>query len=208
MLYDISQTLRPGIPVWPGDTELSIAWPASFERGDPVRVSALTTTPHAGTHADAPAHTEPAGDGIGELSLEPFLGRCRVVAVPPAARIEPRHLERLDLGSTPRLLLRTGSVTDRRTFPRRFSTLSPELARALAAAGVLLVGLDTPSVDPLEEGEGDGLAAHHALARGGVAILEGLVLDAVPDGEYELIALPLRIAGLDGSPVRAVLRTL
>jgi arylformamidase len=128
-----------------------------------------------------------------------------VVKVPPAALVEPRHVDGLELGNPPRLLLRTDSVRDRRAFPERFTALSKDLAALLAERRVLLVGVDTPSVDPFDS---KTLDAHHALARGGVAILEGLVLDGVPEGLYELIALPLKLAGVDASPVRAVLKSL
>lgn len=208
MLYDLSPTVRAELPVWPGDTPFSARLTWSIAEGSSVNVSAVTTTPHLGSHVDAPFHTEPRGESVGELDLDPYLGPCRVIQVPPAALIEPRHVEAdLEERSTfpPRILLKTGSVADRKTFPQRFSALSPELARLLAERETLLVGLDTPSVDPLES---KTLDAHHALFRGGVAILEGLILDGVPEGDYELIALPLKMAGLDASPVRAVLRTL
>jgi arylformamidase len=205
MLYDISPTVRPEIPVWPGDTpfQARLAW--SIAEGASVNVTAITTTPHLGAHADAPFHTEPRGEGMGEMPIEHFLGPCRVVKVPPAAMVEPRHVEGIDFASPRRLLLRSDSVRDRKSFPDRFTALSPELAALLGERGLLLVGVDTPSVDPFDSKE---LPAHHALARGGVAILEGLLLDGVPEGVYELIALPLKLAGLDASPVRAVLRTL
>jgi len=205
MLYDISPTIRPEIPVWPGDTpfEARLAW--SIAAGASVNVAAVSTTLHLGAHADAPFHTEPRGEGVGDLPLERYLGPCRVVKVPAAPLIEPRHVEGIDLASPRRLLFRSDSVRDRRSFPERFTALSPELAALLGERGVLLVGMDTPSVDPFESKD---LAAHHALARGGVAILESLLLDGVPEGTYELIALPLKLAGLDASPVRAVLRTL
>jgi arylformamidase len=205
VLYDLSPTIHPELPVWPGDTPFRthLAW--SMAAGAAVNLSSLTSTPHLGSHADAPFHTEPRGETAADLSLEPYLGPCRVVAVPPAALIEPRHLEGVDLVVPPRLLLRTDSVADRRRFPERFSALSPALATLLGERGVVLVGLDTPSVDPFASKTMD---AHHALARHGVAILEGLVLDGVPDGLYELIALPLKLAGVDASPVRAVLRSL
>jgi arylformamidase len=128
-----------------------------------------------------------------------------VVRVPPVPVIEPRHVEGVDLGNPGRILFRTDSIRDRKTFPERFTALSPELASLLGERGALLVGLDTPSVDPFDS---KTLDAHHALARGRVAILEGLILDGVPEGLYELIALPLKLAGLDASPVRAILRTL
>jgi len=205
MLYDISPTVRPEIPVWPGDTpfQARLAW--SIAAGASVNVAAVETTLHLGSHADAPFHTEPRGEGMAEVPLERYLGPCRVVRVPATALVEPRHVEGIDLASPRRLLFRSDSVRDRKTFPERFTALSPELAALLGERGVLLVGMDTPSVDPFDSKE---LLAHHALARGGVAILEGLVLDGVPEGVYELIALPLKLAGLDASPVRAVLRTL
>lgn len=205
MLYDVSPTIRPETPVWPGDTPFSsrLAW--AMAAGASVNVSAFTTTPHLGSHVDAPFHTEPRGDTAADLPLEPFLGPCRVVKVPPAVLVEPRHVAALELSNPPRLLLKTESVRDRRAFPERFTALSPELAALLAERRVVLVGVDTPSVDPFDS---KTLDAHHALARGGVAILEGLVLDGVPEGVYELIALPLKLAGLDASPVRAVLRRL
>ena len=152
---------------------------------------------------------EEGGATIGELPLAPFLGPCRVVEVPGRQRlVEAAHVDGIDLADPPRLLLKTGSApsfASGETFPEEFTAISPELAERLAEAGTLLVGLDTPSVDPFDSRT---LDAHHALARGGVAILEGLTLDKVPPGVYELIALPLRVRGLDASPVRAVLRTL
>jgi arylformamidase len=205
MLYDLSPTIRPGFPVWPGDTpfESRLIW--SLEEGASVNLSRIVTTPHLGSHADAPFHTEPRGETMEDLPLERYLGPCRVVRVPPVPVIEPRHVEGVDLGNPGRILFRTDSIRDRKTFPERFTALSPELASLLGERGALLVGLDTPSVDPFDS---KTLDAHHALARGRVAILEGLILDGVPEGLYELIALPLKLAGLDASPVRAILRTL
>lgn len=205
MLYDLSPTIRPEIPVWPGDTPFQSRLTWSIAAGGSVNVSAITTTPHLGSHADAPFHTEARGEGMADLPLDRYLGLCRVVKVPPQPLIEPRHVDGIDLTNPARLLFKSESVRDRRAFPERFTALSPELASLLAEKGVLLVGMDTPSVDPFDS---KTLDAHHALFRGGVAILEGLVLDGVPEGVYELIALPLRMAGLDASPVRAVLRTL
>ncbi len=204
MLYDISPPVDAGIPVWPGDTPFACELSWRMAAGDSVNVSAVTTTPHLGAHADAPFHTEPGGRRIGELPLEPFLGPCRVVAVPPVPLIEPEHVAEVDLADPPRLLVKTGSVRDRGRFPEEFSALSPRLARRLAENRVLLVGLDTPSVDPFAS---KTLEAHHILFQSGVANLEGLMLDDVPPGLYELIALPLRWMSADASPVRAVLRT-
>jgi arylformamidase len=205
MLYDLSPTIRPELPVWPGDTPFSAKLSWSIAQGASVNLSAITTTPHLGSHADAPFHTEPRGEGIADMPLDRYLGPCRVIRVPPQPLIEPRHVEGFDLANPGRILFKTESVRDRRTFPERFTAISPETAALLAEKGVLLVGMDTPSVDPFDS---KTLDAHHALFRGGIAILEGLVLDGVPEGIYELIALPLKMAGLDASPVRAVLRSL
>lgn len=205
MLYDLSPTLRPGTPVYPGDTPFEFAWVWALENGAAANVSRITTTPHLGAHVDSPLHTEPRGESIADLPLTPYLGPCRVIRVPPGPLIEPRHVEGFDLTNPARILFKSESVRDPKVFPERYTALSPELASLLAERGVLLVGMDTPSVDP---GDSRTLDAHHVLLRGGVAILEGLVLDGVPEGVYELIALPLRLAGLDASPVRAVLRTL
>ncbi len=205
MLYDLSPNIRPETPVWPGDTAFQSRLIWSIADGASVNLSAVTTTPHLGSHADAPFHTEARGEGMSGMPLEPYLGLCRVVRVPPQPLIEPRHVEGIDLANPGRILFKSESVRDRRSFPERFTALSPELAALLGERGAVLVGMDTPSVDPFDS---KTLDAHHALFRGGVAILEGLLLDGVPEGIYELIALPLKLAGLDASPVRAVLRTV
>jgi arylformamidase len=193
--------------VWPGDTPFSSRLTSRLADGASVNLSALTTTLHLGAHADAPFHTEEGGATAAELPLTPFLGPCRVVQVGDVGLVEPHHLGGLDPTDPPRLLLKTGfpPLAAGRPFPERFTALAPALARHLAAAGTLLVGLDSPSVDPFDS---KTLDAHHALVAGGVANLEGLALAAVPPGLYELIALPLNLAGLDASPVRAVLRPL
>ncbi|HEX4953866.1 MAG TPA: cyclase family protein [Thermoanaerobaculia bacterium] len=202
MLYDISPLLHPGMAVWPGDVPFTQERTAEMAAGAAANVSAFRTTTHAGCHVDAPLHTEAGGSDIASLGLAPFLGLCRVVEVPAVALLLPEHLPAPEPDDPPRLLLKTGSWPDRDRFPATFTALSPEVARELAARGLLLVGLDTPSVDPAESAD---LPAHHALAGAGIVILEGAVLDAVPPGRYELIALPLKLAGLDASPVRAVL---
>jgi arylformamidase len=206
MLYDLSPPIDSSTPVWPGDTAFSchLAW--AIAQGASVNVGAITSTTHLGSHTDAPFHFDPAGATAADLPLEPYLGPCRVIEIPGDADLAlVDHLGDVDLRSTPRLLLKTGSVTDRSRFPERFTAISVALAEHLGAAGALLVGTDAPSVDPFTS---KTLAAHHALARGRVAILEGLVLDEVPAGVYELIALPLRLRGADASPVRAVLRDM
>jgi arylformamidase len=203
-LFDISPLIDRALPVWPGEPSFSASLSSSIAAGAPVNVSVMTTTTHLGAHADAPFHLLPSGRGIAALPLLPFLGRCQVLSVPPVPELQPKHLP-LDHIHAPRLLLQTGSVRDRNVFPHSFTALGAALANTLVHVGLLLLGIDTPSVDPFES---KTLDAHHALIGGGVQILEGLVLDDVPEGIYELIALPLRIGGIDASPVRAVLRQL
>lgn len=205
MIYDISPPLTPQTPVWPGDSRLSYAWSCRLANGDSVNLSTLTTTPHIGAHADAPLHSEDGQPAIGELPLDPYLGPCRVVELAAPPLIEPRHLEHQDLAGVTRVLFKTGSVRNRGAFPEGFTAFEASTIGSLAKLGVRLVGIDTPSVDPFDS---TTLEAHHALDRLGMVNLEGLDLDAVPAGDYELIALPLRLMGLDASPVRAVLRTL
>jgi arylformamidase len=203
-IIDISQPVDAGIGVWPGDTPFRSEFTWDMDQGASCNVSRITTSPHNGTHADAPLHFLPGAPGIGEVGIEAYLGPCRVVDGPRSGQIGPEDLDGIDLANTPRILVRTREDDDR-DFRREFVSLSTEAARWLAAEGALLVGLDTPSVDPSES---KTMESHHALLGGGVAILENLVLSHVDPGVWELVALPLRWVGLDASPVRAVLREL
>lgn len=199
-LYDLSPPLSPRLAVWPGDVPFRRE---VTSHPDGTTFSSVATTLHLGSHADAPLHMVRGAAAIDEIPLETWVGPCQVVE----ARVGPRGRVGLaDLAeepSAPRLLVKTGTFRDRERFTGDFAGLDPSLAAALAARGVVLVGIDTPSVDPYED---EAFEAHRALAREGVAWLEGLVLENVPPGLYELLALPLRIEGGDGSPVRAVLR--
>ena len=205
MLYDISPLLSPRLAVWPGDTPLSREVLCEIERGGSVTLSSLRATAHLGAHADAPSHYGRAAPAIHERSLELYVGRCQVVrvAATPGSLIGP------DAVTGPvraeRLLIKTGTFPDPERFRPDFSALRPELVDWLHGRGVRLVGVDTQSVDPFDSKD---LPAHRRFLRHDMAILEGLVLADVPDGLYELIALPLRLEGFDASPVRAVLRTL
>ncbi|MEM7201883.1 MAG: arylformamidase [Planctomycetota bacterium] len=207
-LYDISEPISPATAVFPGDTPFSREWVMRLDAGASCNVSTVTMSVHCGTHADAPLHFVADGADSASWSLDPYLGRCRVVHLsghgePPLLRPEDLTGERLT--GVERLLVRTSASHDPTTFDAGFTALGPAAAEALVAAGVRLIGIDTPSMDHATSQE---LPAHHVLARGGVAILENLDLSTVPPGEYELIALPLRIVGSDSSPVRAVLREL
>ena len=202
MLYDISPLLSPRLAVWPGDTPLSREVLYDLARGDPGTLSSLRTTVHLGAHADAPSHFV-AGPAIHERDLDLYLGPAQVIRVDAArgTRILPEQLHRDVMAS--RVLICTGTYPDPEHFTTDFAALSVSLVDHLATKGVRLVGIDTPSVDLFESKD---LESHHAIARHDMAILEGLVLSGVPEGLYELIALPLRLEGFDASPVRAVLR--
>ncbi len=201
-ILDISPTLRPAIAVWPGDTPFSREVALSFEAGHNLVLSGITTTLHVGAHTDAPNHYHPAGQAMHERGLERYLGPCQIIAVDcaPGSRIQPEDLP--GPVQAPRVLFKTGSFPDPEAFNTDYVSLSPALVDHLAAQGVVLVGLDTPSVDPFSS---KALEAHNAIHRADMGILEGVVLDAVPEGVYTLIALPLKIEGGDASPVRAVL---
>ncbi len=204
-LWDISPALVPGIPVWPGDTayEESRTW--ALEGDCPVNVSRFTLSTHTGAHTDAPLHYDPTGLPIGAVPLDAYLGPCRVIHCVGAAQVTLDAVRgKLD-GLPPRVLFRTYASAPQTQWDEGFASVSAELIEHLAGLGVKLVGIDTPSLDPQTSKTMD---AHHVIRRHAMAILEGVVLDAVDEGDYELIALPLKLSHLDASPVRAVLRAL
>jgi len=205
VLYDISPPIDPSLKVWPGDTPPSREVLLDMKRGDNLTLSSLHATVHLGAHADAPSHYAPDAPAIDARSLDLYLGPCRVVRVPAGRgeRILPAVLSG-PVGAE-RVLLATGTFPDPNDFNEDFAALSPEIVDRLHREGVRLVGIDTPSVDLFQSKD---LPAHKTCLRHDMAILEGVVLRDVPEGLYELIALPLRLVGFDGSPVRAVLRDL
>lgn len=205
-LWDISQPLRPGLPVWPGDTPFGVERTWQLAGDCPVNVSKITFSTHSGAHADAPFHYDPAGKTAEAMDLTRYLGPCRVID----ARHAQGRVARADIAAVlddlpPRVLFRTFARFDLDAWPEAFTTLEADLVEALADLGVVLVGVDAPSIDPETSKD---LPAHNAVRRRGLSILEGLVLDDVPFGDYELIALPLPLVGQDASPVRAVLREM
>ena len=206
MIIDISQAVSPGMAVFPGDTPYDEAFVARIGPGCPVNVSRVSFSVHCGTHADAPLHYDAAGATIGALALDPFIGPCRVIdARGPGPLCLPDQIAAHLHDSPPRILLRLTNQTDPNVWPAGFRALAPETVALLAAKGVKLVGIDTPSVDPETSKD---LPSHMAAKLADMRILENLVLAHVLPGDYELIALPLRFANLDASPVRAVLRTI
>lgn len=203
LLYDISPKLTPRTAVFPGDTPLSQDVLLSFKNGQHLMLSAFKGTVHLGAHADAPCHYSPDGEDISQRELRRYLGLCQVVSVtlPKPGRILREHLSAVNF-TAPRVLFRTNSFPDAEQWRDDFCSLSPELISELASHGVMTVGIDTPSVDPHDSKD---LESHQALLMHDVAVLEGLDLSKVPDGEYTLVALPLPLVGFDASPVRAVL---
>jgi arylformamidase len=203
-LWDISQPLHATLPVWPGDTAFAAETTWAHGPDCPVQVSKITLSTHTGAHADAPVHYDPAGATAEAMDLERYLGPCRVIDARHCREfVRPHDVALSDL--PPRVLFRTFERFPADRWVSDFTAIAPELIDALADRGVLLVGSDAPSMDP--ENSKD-LPAHNAIRRRGMSILEGLVLDEAPFGDYELIALPLPLKGLDASPVRAVLREL
>jgi arylformamidase len=202
-LYDITPPITPSLAVWPGDTPPRREVLCDLERGDTVTLSTLHATVHLGAHADAPSHYGAGAQAIDGRSLEDYLGPCQVLRVSAdrGARITPAMLPAEV--RAPRVLLATDTFPDPTRFNEDFAALAPELVEFLNGRGVRLVGIDTPSVDLFDSKD---LPAHNAFLRLDMAILEGLVLAEVPEGMYELIALPLKLVGFDASPVRAVLR--
>ena len=204
-LWDISPAVHAGTPVFPGDTPYRQQWCATIAPGCPVNVSAITLSPHVGAHADAPLHYDAGGAAIGELPLAPFLGACRVVhAIGCGPLIEWRHLAHALADLPPRLLVRTCAKAPTQ-WDAQLTGYAPGTIERLADLSVLLVGIDSASIDPADS---KTLDSHQVVRRRGLRVLENLVLDAVPEGDYELIALPLRLTTADASPVRAVLRSL
>lgn len=204
-IRDISQALRPDLPVWPGDTHFAAERTWDHDTTS-VAVSRFTMSTHGGTHADAPLHYARDGATVEALDLDVYVGRARVIdaraagATVTADWLAP-HLE----GTPRRVLLRTFDRFPHDGWRSDFTAIAASAIELLAARGVRLIGTDAPSVDPEDS---KTLDAHRAVLAADMRILEGLVLEDVPAGEYELIALPLKLAGLDAAPVRAVLRDL
>jgi len=203
-LLDISQAVDASTACWPGDTPFSAKWVAHLEEGAAVTVSAITTSPHNGTHADAPCHFLAGAPGIGEVPVEKYVGPCRVVERIGTGPLTAAEVRRWRVRRGQRILVRTRRRVDATGFPARFAHLTGESAGILAKAGVVLFGIDTPSVDHRDSRTMD---AHRALLSGGTAILENLDLSKAKPGRYRLIAPPVKYRGLDAGPVRALLES-
>lgn len=190
-MFDISRWIDEDTPAWPGDAPFSRRPTARLSEGAPFSSVSFTMSSHLGTHVDAPAHVIEDGAPVGRLPLEAFVGPARVLELPGLGEVGPDALPKKALG-VPRILFKTIAG----------ASLSPLAAIVLAERGARLVGTDADSIDAEDA---DDLPAHKALLSRGVAILECLDLEEVPQGDYRLVALPLKFSALDASPVRAVL---
>jgi arylformamidase len=203
-IWDLSPPVSPSSPVFPGDTPYQQQWAATLAPGCPVNVSSITTTPHVGAHADAPLHYDAEGEAIGALDLDPYLGPCRVIhAIDRGPLIEWDHIAHAVRDLPPRVLVRTYERMPFERWDPQLAAYAPATIERLADLGVRLVGIDTASIDPADS---KALPSHQVIRRRQLRVLENLVLDDVPEGDYELIALPLKLMSADASPVRAILR--
>jgi arylformamidase len=207
MIYDITRTISQDTYVWPGVSAPKITPVLRLADGASVNLTALQISPHTGTHVDAYFHYETEGDYAALMPLEAYIGHARVVTIAKQdGPLFPEDFAHISLVGAERLLIHS-SVSDRadHEWPPNFPYLSVRLIEWLASLDICLVGLDSPSVDALDSTE---LMCHHALYRYKMVNIENLFLRGVPDGDYELVALPLKLDLACASPVRAVLRTL
>lgn len=205
-IWDLSPPVDADSPVFPGDEPYRLQWTARRSPSCPVNLSVVSSSPHVGAHADAPLHYGDAERAIDALALEPYLGPCRVVhAMGCGPLIRPEHLAHAAAGLPPRVLVRTYERMPADRWDAALPAYAPETVERLADHGVRLIGIDSASIDPADS---KPLPSHQVIRRRGLRVLENLVLDDVPEGDYELIALPLKLMSADASPVRAVLREL
>lgn len=200
-IIDISMELSNGTPEWPGDMPFSYELSVTKQQSGSVNVGKLQSSTHIGTHVDAPFHYDDQGIKIHELPLDIYLSKAQVVDVSELSKISSADLKPLEEGVTA-LLLKTVSWKDRSKFPEYWPVFDESIAEWMADNGVRLLGVDVPSVDSETSKE---LPMHQAMNRHQRFILEGIILDDVAEGIYRLAALPLKIKGAEGSPVRAIL---
>ena len=203
-IIDISPPLRIGMGVFPGDVAYQASQTFTIGPGCPVNVGSIAMSTHCGAHADAPLHYDSKGASIDQLDLGDFIGAARVIDARGAGALCQFEEIAAALDDAPqRLLFRLMDRLDPMVWPAGFRTLAPDLVKRLALIGTRLIGVDVPSVDPDTSKD---LPSHMACYRHDIRIVENLVLADVAPGDYELIALPLKLQGLDAAPVRAVLR--
>lgn len=202
-IIDISMALDAKTPEWPGDVPFKFRLSVTQEQSGSVNIGELSTSTHMGTHIDAPFHYDDNGLKVEELPLDIYLTKAQVVDVAEVQNVSVENLPEIE-EVVEAVLLHTAAWQDRTTFPTSWPEFDISIAEWMALKGIRLLGVDVPSVDPQTSKD---LPMHQAMNRNGRFILEGIVLDDVPAGVYQLAALPLKITGADGSPVRAVLYT-
>ena len=205
-IWDISPPIDIGSPVFPGDTSFELQWTAKISPTCPVNVSAIRLSPHVGSHADAPLHYDPSGVAIGQVDLQTFIGPCRVIhAMGAGPLISMQDLAHKIAHLPERVLVRTYAQFPEHAFDSQLKAFAPQTLTALADLGVKLVGIDSASIDPADS---KTLDSHQVIRKRNMRVLENLQLDHIEEGDYELIALPLKLMSADASPVRAILRDL
>ncbi len=206
-IFDVSMTIHPGMLTWPGNPPLVLERVKDIGKGDSSNVSFLQMGTHTATHVDAPRHFLPQGASVDAIDPARFVGPARLFQLGDISSVTRDILADLDLQGIKRVLLgtRNSSLLDRPSFTSDFAFISADAAHYLVELEIDLVGLDYLSV---EEYQKEGRPTHHALLEAGVIVIEGLDLDAVPPGEYEIICLPLKLKGADGAPARVLLREL
>ncbi len=205
-IIDISQTIQSGMPVWPGDPEVRLEWLSEISQGGEVNLTAIHMCAHAGTHLDMPGHFLERGQNLDELDLGVVMGKARVILVPAGVKvIDDVFLATIPLEGVERVLFKTTNceilMTNPDSFHPDFVALDASGARFLAKTECKLVGIDYMSVAVYDDSEG----GHLPLLGAGIVVLEGINLAGVEPGDYQLIALPLKLGGREGAPVRAVL---
>ena len=210
-IWDISRTLSSDLAEWPDDEPCRFQLTREKTKGESVNLGAISMSVHNGTHADAQFHFDTNGESIEKAPLETYLGRATVVDLAQAfLDSKEKHLITIEdlrpsaeaIAATSRLLVKTGRWSDSTVFPNQIPVIAADVPAWLQKNGVKLLGMDLPSVDEIDS---KSLQNHHALAHAGIAIVESLDLNDVASGIYQFAALPLKIAGGDGAPMRAIL---
>jgi len=207
MIYDITRTVSVTTHVWPGDNQFTFKPVMKLDNGDSVNLTTMTLSPHTGTHADAYFHYEVDGKHPNTMPLDSYIGHAQVITTPKQdGALLPSDFDGVDLKNVDCVLIHShvSDLADDQ-WAEKFPYLSVELIEWLSGEGIKLIGLDSPSVDAFDSKD---LPCHHALHKHQMVNLELVQLQNVPDGIYELIALPLKLDGVCGAPVRAILRTL
>ncbi len=202
-IFDITLPLDRSLAMWPGDERYRFSLSAEIGPESVVNIGRVRMSLHAGTHVDAPFHFDVKGATVEAIDLEPFMGPCAVLDAVGYDALDVGLLAQVEGDLPQRVLFKTCAWTDHSTFPTAIPVMTSQLIQQLARRGVALVGIDLPSVDPIDSKD---LPNHHALGAASIHILESVDLREVSAGRYELIALPLAIVGGDASPVRALLR--